>query len=134
MAVYCAVNAVCCSVSLTLASMTHPSPPECIFCVLLSTVHPRKQRHLIGVHSLAKSFILYPFIFRMCSVERKCTTIIGCCFRSHHQRAGLPIVIPWVASWASLSLNQQCVEDALQKQVNRISYPHTIHKIVCVDV
>lgn len=64
------LNTMRCSVSITLASATHPSPPVCIFRVLLSTVHPLKQRHLIGVHSPAKSFILFPFIFRTCSVER----------------------------------------------------------------
>lgn len=70
-AVYCALNTVCRSLTITSASLTYPSPPECIFSVLQSMVHPRKQRHLIGVHSPAKSFILSPFIFRFCSVERE---------------------------------------------------------------
>lgn len=50
------------------------------------------------------------------------------------QRAGLRIVIPCVDSRASLSLQQQCVGDALQKQANKTSYPHIIHNIVCACV
>lgn len=105
----CVLNAACCSVSVTLASVTYPSPPECISSALLSAVHPRKQRHLIGVHSPAKSFILF-----------------------------LPLYLECVA-WSEKNYNHYFFYFFLgggstTKQINRTSYPHTIHKIVCVHV
>lgn len=69
----------------------------------------------------------------MCSTQRKNVQPLQAVgFTSHNHRAGLPIVCPWMTNWASLSLELQCVGDALQNKQTGPPPTHTPFIRLCM--